>query len=112
MAKISFYFDEMMPSATAKGLRDKGYEVVMAKEVGMRKKDDMTEHLPYATEHNLVLLTHDFPFAGRAAKIDTHSGVICWTGALDDFGGMIKALTKFAEENTAEDVNGRVCWIK
>ena len=37
---------------------------------------------------------------------------ICWTGAQDDFGGMIRVLIEFAEQHTSEDTAGDVFWLK
>ena len=109
---IGFYFDEHMPRAVERGLTDRGYTVVMAVDVGMMGKDDDTEHLRYATEHNLVLVTRDLPFAGRTAKRTDHMGLICWTGTDNDFGGTIRALDKFASEHALEDVEGMVFWVR
>ena len=109
---ISFYFDEHMPRAVERGLAARGYTVVMAVDAGMTAKDDDTEHLRYATEHNLVLVTRDLPFAGRTSKRTDHAGLICWTGADDDFGGMIRILSDFASQHTADDVAGMVFWLK
>ena len=44
MAKVSFYFDEMMPRAPVKQLEDQGYPVVMAVDVNMTGKED-SDHL-------------------------------------------------------------------
>lgn len=41
--KIKFYFDEHMPRAVEKGLVERGYEVIMAVDVGMIQKDDDDE---------------------------------------------------------------------
>lgn len=109
--KIKFYFDEMMSHPVAKGLRERGYEVAMAVEVDMTEKDDLLEHLPYATENGMVLVTHDRAFAGKAMSLE-HTGVICWTGKDKDFGGMVKQLTEFAENHTPEDVKGQVFWLR
>jgi len=112
MAKIRFYFDEMMPKQVAEQLEKRGYEVVRAVLVGMTKKDDLTEHLTYATENRLVVATCDRPFANRATSILDHSGLVCWNGNQDDIGGMVKAFAKFAEEHASEEVIGRVFWYK
>ncbi len=109
---IKFYFDEHMPRAVEAGLVRRGYTVIMAVDVGMVNKDDDTEHLPYATQENAVLVTRDHPFAGRTEKRTDHAGLICWTGKDDDFGGMVRQLAKFADEHTSEEVVGRVFWIK
>jgi predicted nuclease of predicted toxin-antitoxin system len=112
MASIKFYFDEHMPRATEQGLIKRGIEVIMAADVDMRNKDDDTEHLPFATEQGAVLVTRDKPFAGRTVKRTDHAGLICWTGKDDDFGGMIRVLSAFAEQHTAEEIEGRVFWLK
>jgi predicted nuclease of predicted toxin-antitoxin system len=110
--KIRFYFDEHMPRAVEKGLGNQGYTVVMAVDVDMIDKDDDTEHLPFATSENAVVVTRDKPFAGRTAKRSDHAGLICWTGADDDFGGMIRALIDFAQKYTPDEVTGQVFWLK
>ncbi|MCC6893400.1 MAG: DUF5615 family PIN-like protein [Anaerolineae bacterium] len=55
---ISFYFDEMMSRKAAEQLFQRGYQVVMAQDMAMQEKSD-PEHLQYATENNLVLVTFD-----------------------------------------------------
>lgn len=112
MATIRFYFDEHMPRAVAQGLLQQDIEVVFAVDVDMTGRDDDTEHLRYATEHDLVLVTRDHPFAGRSSKRSDHAGLICWTGRGDDIGGMIQGLTRFANQYAVDDVRGRVFWIK
>ena len=110
--KIQFYFDEHMPRAVEKAVVNNGYTVIMAVDVEMMDKDDDTEHLPFATSQNAVVVTRDKPFAGRTAKRTEHAGLICWTGADDDFGAMIRALVDFAEKHTPEEAAGHVFWLK
>lgn len=109
---IKFYFDEMMSRPVAEGLAQRGHEVIMAIDSDMTGKDDDTEHLPFATENEAILVTLDRRFAGRAAQQPTHAGVICWTGSQTDIGGMIRALHEFAENETLETATGRVFWLK
>ncbi|MBL8162670.1 MAG: DUF5615 family PIN-like protein [Anaerolineae bacterium] len=109
---VSYYFDEHMSRKVASALESQGYQVVMAVDVEMVEKDDLSEHLHYATEHKLVLVTCDRPFAGKAMTQTDHSGVICWTGKTDDFGGQIRKLAYFAEKYTLEDFRGQTFWIK
>jgi Domain of unknown function (DUF5615) len=110
--KVSFYFDEMMPHIPAESIQAQGYEVVVAAEVDMLKKDDLSEHLPYATERGLVIVTMDHPFAGKVSARTDHAGLICWTGDQNDVGGIIRKLIEFAETYEAEDVVGQVFWLK
>lgn len=112
MAKISFYFDEMMPRKVADQLVERGYEVIMAVDVDMVGKDDLQEHLVYASEHQLVLVTFDRPFSTRVMAQTEHHGLICWTGRQNDFGGQVVQLAEFADHHTLEDVMGKVFWIK
>lgn len=84
----------------------------MAVDVGMTKKDDLGEHLVYAAQESRVMVTFDRPFAGKASTQTNHTGLICWTGAQDDFGGLIRTLSEFAEAHNAEDVISRVFWLK
>jgi hypothetical protein len=86
--------------------------VIMAVDVEMGGKNDDKEHLPYASERGLILVTQDEPFAGRTLKRYDHAGLVCWTGIQNDFGGQIKALAQFADEHMPDDVKGRVFWLK
>jgi hypothetical protein len=109
---VGFYFDEMMPRVVADQLIARGHTVVMAVDVEMVKKDDLTKHLVYATEHGLVLVTFDRPFATRAMALTDHAGVVCWTGIQDDFGGQIRLFGEVADKHTPEETAGRVFWLK
>lgn len=110
--KISYYFDEHMSRKVAEQLQARGFTVVMAVDEGMVQKDDLTEHLAFATERSLVMVTCDRPFANRAMSKTDHAGLICWTGIFDDFGGQTRLLSEFAERYTIEEVKGQVFWIK
>jgi hypothetical protein len=113
MTLIKFYFDEHISRSVEKGLTERGYQVVMAVDVGMESKDDDTDHLPYATEHQLVIVTCDRPFAGRTEKRTDHSGLICLSEKLrKDIGATIRILAQFAEKHTPDDTKGRVFWLK
>jgi len=108
----AFYFDEMLVRASAEQLVKRGINVVMAIDVDMVGKDDDTEHLTYAITNNLVVVTFDRAFAGRTMSRSDHSGLICFSGAQDDIGGIVRALIGFVQQNTRETVAGRVFWIK
>lgn len=110
---VRFYFDEHMPRAVAEGLLNRGYEVTMAVDVDMENKDDDSEHLPYAAEHGLVMVTFDRPFAGRTMARTDHAGLICISQKMrTDVGGIIRLLTKFADEYTPESAVAQVFWLK
>ena len=110
---VSYYFDEMMSREASVQLTNRGFIVVMANDVGMTEKDDLTDHLPYATEHGLVLVTFDRKFAGLASQLTDHAGLVCFTEiSQSDVGGIVRVLTQFAEDHTAEEVAGQVFWLK
>jgi predicted nuclease of predicted toxin-antitoxin system len=109
----SFYFDEHMNRAVADALIERGYQVVMAVDVGMESKDDDAEHLPYAAEHGLVMVTFDHPFASRTMSSDmAHPGLICLAYSIrENIGRMIEVLVEFAELYDPEQDAGQVFWL-
>jgi predicted nuclease of predicted toxin-antitoxin system len=93
-----FYLDEHISRAVAKGLQAKGYNAIMAVDVGMESKDDDTEHLVYASTHHLVMVTFDHPFANRTQKRNDFYCLICLSHKLKrNIGGTITLLIEFAE---------------
>lgn len=108
----SFYFDEHMNRVVADALMEQGYQVVMAVDVDMEGKDDDTEHLPYATECNLIMVTFDHPFASRTMARADHPGLICLAYSIrEDIGRMIEVLAEFAELYDPEQDAGQVFWL-
>ncbi len=109
---IGFYFDEHMDRKVTRALIKRGYHVVMAVDVGMEAKDDDTEHLPYATENNLVMVTFDQPFAGRTMSRSDHKGLIYLAQRIrEDIGNIIEVLVDFAELYDPEKDAGQVYWL-
>jgi hypothetical protein len=94
-------------------LIQRGFEVVMAVDVGMTGKNDDTEHLPFATEQGLVMVTFDRPFAGRTMSRTDHAGLICLSESIrHDIGRIVTVLIEFAEQHTTEQAAGNVFWLK
>lgn len=109
---IGFYFDEHMNRAVADALIQRGYTVVMAVDVEMENKDDDTEHLPYATAHQLVMVTFDHPFAGRTMSRTDHPGLVCLAYSIrENIGRMVDVLVEFAELYIPERDAGQVFWL-
>jgi predicted nuclease of predicted toxin-antitoxin system len=110
---IGFYFDEHMNRAVADALTQRGYTVVMAVDVEMKAKDDDTEHLPYATQHGLVMVTFDHPFAVRTMARSDHVGLICLAYAMrEDIGRMVEVLAEFADLFDPQNDSGQVFWLR
>ena len=107
-----FYFDEHMNRVVADALVKRGYQVVMAVDVSMEGKDDETEHLPYAIEHDLVIVTFDHPFAARAMSRTDHPGLICLAYNIrENIGRIVEVLTEFAELYDPQRDAGQVFWL-
>lgn len=107
-----FYFDEHNSRAVANGLITRGIAVTMAVDVDMVEKDDDTEHLPYATERGLVMVTFDRPFAGRTQSRTDHAGLICLSESIRrDVGTIIETLVEFAALYDPEKDSGQVFWL-
>jgi len=58
-----YYFDEHMDRA----LIERGITVLMAVDVKMEGKTD-EEHLGYATQNGLIMVTFDHPFASQMMR--------------------------------------------
>jgi predicted nuclease of predicted toxin-antitoxin system len=107
-----FYFDEHMNRVVADALTQRGYHVIMAVDVGMTGKDDDTEHLAYAAEKNLIMVTLDHPFAGRTMSRTDHPGLVCLAYDIrENIGRMIAILAEFAELYDPERDSGQVFWL-
>jgi hypothetical protein len=110
---IRFYFDEHMPRTVAETLIKQGVDVILAVDVGMVQKDDDTEHLKYAAENELVMVTFDRPFAGRTMSRTDHKGLICLSESIrSDVGGQVRLLSDFAASHMSDEVIGQVFWLK
>lgn len=58
---LQYYFDTYIAKAVATQLRSKGIDVVRCEEVEMADVSD-EEHLTYATDHHLVMVSQDDDF--------------------------------------------------
>lgn len=109
---IGFYFDEHMNRSVTDALIRLGYTVVMAVDVDMMGKDDDSEHLPYATEHGLVMVTFDHPFAGRTMARSDHKGLVCLAYSIrEDIGRTVEVLAEFADLYDPQKDAGQVFWL-
>lgn len=76
---LTFYFDTHIAKAVATQLRVKGVGVVRCEEVGMAEASD-EDHLQYATEHGLVMVSQDDDFLALDSQWHTkekqHAGIM------------------------------------
>jgi predicted nuclease of predicted toxin-antitoxin system len=88
---IRFFFDQHVPSAVARGLRQHGIDVLTAQDAGRCGFSD-PDQLAFATAQGRVLMTFDTDFLTLAAGGVTHAG-IAWCPAVKyTVGQLIDAL--------------------
>lgn len=75
MAEIKFYLDEHVSRAVAKGLRQRGADVLTVPEAGMIGASD-EEHLARAEREGRVIFTQDDDFLRLAAQGYPHAGIV------------------------------------
>jgi hypothetical protein len=110
---IGLYLDEHIHSHIAKQLIARGYRVARAVDVGMTGKDDDTEHLPYATQNRLIMVTFDHPFAGRTQIISGYLGLVCLPQTIrSDIGYIITLLAEFLDLFDESRDAGQVHWLR
>ncbi|MFQ3647923.1 MAG: DUF5615 family PIN-like protein [Aggregatilineales bacterium] len=91
-----FYLDEHIGRVVAKSLQSRGIVAIRAVDVGMTGRQD-EEHLAYATERELVMVTFDHPFAGRTARRADFYALVCLTRSIQqDTGTIVEVLTLFS----------------
>ena len=66
--RISFYLDEHVPPAVASGLRQRGADVMTARDAGMLGAPD-EDHPALAVDSGRVVFTQDADFANGAGSI-------------------------------------------
>jgi predicted nuclease of predicted toxin-antitoxin system len=108
----ALYFDENMSRIIADALTKRGHPATMAVDVGMEGKPD-EEHLAFATQQSVVMVTFDRPFAGRAQLRSDFYGLFCLDSELqNDPGRAIELLTEYAELFNPPKDTGQVFWLK
>ena len=96
---IRFHLDENVDGAVARGLRDRGFDVTVAIDVGLLAASDPSaevqvgcgrlvaidvgllaasdpEHLSFAAAENRVVFTHDADFLRLHASGTSHAGIV------------------------------------
>jgi predicted nuclease of predicted toxin-antitoxin system len=73
--QVRFYLDEHVSRAVAKGLRQRGVDVLTVPEAGMMGAAD-EEHLARALDDGRVIFTQDDDFLRLAAQGFRHAGLV------------------------------------
>ncbi|MCC6614309.1 MAG: DUF5615 family PIN-like protein [Anaerolineae bacterium] len=105
-----FYFDEHMDRAVARALIARNITVIMAVDVKMEGKTDK-EHLAYATQNDLIMVTFDHPFASQMMQEQDFLAVICLPYRFQQATGeMIDTLAEYSALFDMKKDRGQVFW--
>ncbi len=105
--RVSYYFDEHVANSIAKGLRQRGVDVLTTGEAGMIGAPD-DQQLALATKEGRVLFTNDDDFLRLHTAGSKHSGVVYVRQQHLSVGETIQALMLIYEVLTAEDMKDHV----
>ncbi len=106
---LKFYTDAHIDKQVAIQLRQQGIIVIRCQDVGMDNASD-EEHLAYATEHELSIISKDADFRTLhfrwIAEDKTHFGIfLCTNCQIDAIGKIVtECITYFQLAETDEDI--------
>jgi predicted nuclease of predicted toxin-antitoxin system len=113
---IRSYLDHHVPDLFAVDLRRRGFDAIVARDVGNARASD-EEHLTWATAHGRVVLTSDFddypPMADRwFFEGRDHTGIILLEQPTSvPYGRLLRRLLRLLDTLTADDMINRVEWL-
>jgi len=105
--RVSYYFDEHVANAIAKGLRQRGVEVLTTGEAERIGASD-EEQLAFARSEDLSLLTNDDDFLKLHAEGFEHAGIVYARQQHLSIGETIQGLMLIYEVLSAEDMMNHV----
>ena len=88
---IRFYFDQHIPAAVAQGLRQRGIDVLTARDTGRCGLRDI-DQLQFATNDSRVMVTFDRDYIALAASGLQHAGIVWRPATKYSIGQLIYAL--------------------
>lgn len=107
--RIRFYTDEQVARAVARGLRQRGVDVLTVPEAGMMGASDR-EHLERARAEGRVLFTQDDDFLRLHAVGVAHAGIV-YIPQHASVGEIVRGLMLVFQALDAEDMQGRVEYL-
>jgi hypothetical protein len=106
---VRFYTDEHVARAVARGLRQRGVDVVTAAEAGLLSAAD-TAHLEFALRQGRTIFTQDDDFLRLHAAGFEHAG-IAYAPQGTSIGDIIRGLMLIYQVLDGEDMRGHVEYI-
>jgi len=103
---IKFYSDEHVSPAVVNGLRQRGIDVLTAKEAGMLGMPD-EKHLELASTQGRVIFTQDSDFLRFHSKGINHHGIV-YAHQRTSISQIIQGLTLIYQILTEEEMNNQI----
>ncbi|HLG16106.1 MAG TPA: DUF5615 family PIN-like protein [Blastocatellia bacterium] len=107
--QIRFYTDEHVARAVVRGLRQRGVNVLTAREAGLLGASD-ERHLARALAEGRVIFTQDDDFLRLNAAGAPHSGIV-YAPQGATVGGIIYFLTLIYQVLKPEDMDGHIEYL-
>jgi hypothetical protein len=111
LSEIRFYVDENVDPTIAEQIVRHGIDAITVRDLGELGDTDIN-HLQRATEMERVLVTHDADFLRLDAEGIQHADIAFAKHYGSSIGGIVKALIDFHATTGAEDIKGRVKFLK
>ena len=113
---VALHTDEDVTNQLAALLRQRGFQAVSALDLGMIQRSD-EEHLTYASEHNLTLLSYnerDYLNLARKWSLEgrSHAGILISDQfSLRQVGELLRRVLNFLNQVTAEEMINTVRYL-
>ncbi|WP_207692421.1 DUF5615 family PIN-like protein [Desulfonema limicola] len=107
--RIRFYLDEHVSKSVAKGLKNRGVDIITVVEAGLRGATD-EEHMKKAKSEKRVIFTQDDDFLRLHAIGNEHSGIV-YAHQGKAIGALISGLMLIYQALDAEDMINHVEYL-
>jgi hypothetical protein len=107
---IRYHLDENIDVAVAMGLRQRGVDVSISREVSLLGANDQAQ-LTFAHADGRVLVTHDSDFLRMTAQGVSHSGIAYCPPRTYSIGEMIRRLIVIWRENEPQALVRQVKYL-
>ena len=104
---LRFHLDESANNAVAVGLRRRGFNVSVSKEVDLLGATDL-EQLAFAMREGRVLVTHDDDFLRLHARGMAHAGIAYSRPNRRTIGQLVLKLAALGRTRTIDEIAGTV----
>ena len=108
--RIRFHLDEHIPTAIAKGLRQRGIDVTTTVEAGLRTLSDDAQ-MAYLRQEQRVLVTSDAGFLARNTGGEEHFGLVYFPPASRSIGDIVTFLVLLHEILSPGEMINRVEYL-